>query len=146
MSLISSNTDLPGSTSGKESACKCQRHKRRRFDPWVEKIPWRRKQLLSPLFCIGKGNGNPLQCSCLENLRDGGAWWAAICGVAQSRTRLKRLSQYSCLENPMDRRVGYSPQCHKESDTTEATQHACTSSNAQSIFQSFQLSQVSGDR
>ena len=36
--------------------------------------------------------GNPLQCSCLENPRDGGAWWAAICGVAQSRTRLKRLS------------------------------------------------------
>ena len=41
---------------------------------------------------IGKGNGNPLQCSCLENPRDGGAWWAAVYGVAQSRTRLKRLS------------------------------------------------------
>ena len=68
------------------------------------------------LSCIGEGNGNPLQCSCLENPRDGGAWWAAIDGVAQSRTRLKRLSsssstrfwrrqwhplQYSCLENPM---------------------------------------------
>ena len=39
--------------------------------------------------CIGEGNGNPLQCSCLENLRDGGAWWAAIYGVAQSQTRLK---------------------------------------------------------
>ena len=36
--------------------------------------------------CIGEGNGKPLQCSCLENPRDGGAWWAAICGVAQSRT------------------------------------------------------------
>ena len=36
--------------------------------------------------CTGEGNGNPLQCSCLENLRDRGAWWAAICGVAQSRT------------------------------------------------------------
>ena len=34
------------------------------------------------LFCIGEGNGNPLQCSCLENPRDGGAWWAAVCGVA----------------------------------------------------------------
>ena len=44
------------------------------------------------LICIGEGNGNPLQCSCLENLRNGGAWWAAVCGVAQSRTRLKRLS------------------------------------------------------
>ena len=41
---------------------------------------------------IGEGNGNPLQCSCLENPRDGGAWWAAICGVTQSRTQLKWLS------------------------------------------------------
>ena len=47
------------------------------------------------LSCIGEGNGNPLQCSCLENPRDGGAWWAAIYGVAQSRTRLKRLSSSS---------------------------------------------------
>ena len=44
------------------------------------------------LSCIGEGNGNPLQCSCLENPRDGGAWWAAVYGVAQSWTRLKRLS------------------------------------------------------
>ena len=47
------------------------------------------------LSCIGEGNGNPLQCSCLENLRDGGAWWAAVYGVAQSRTWLKRLSSSS---------------------------------------------------
>ena len=49
--------------------------------------------------CIGEGNGNPLQCSCLENPRDGGAWWPAIYGVAQSRTRLKWLSSSSrvCL-------------------------------------------------
>ena len=47
------------------------------------------------LSCIGEGNDNPLQCSCLENPRDGGAWWAAIYGVAQSRTRLKRLSSSS---------------------------------------------------
>ena len=65
---------------------------------------------------IGEGNGNPLQCSCLENPRDWGAWWAVVSGVAQSRTRLKRLTmhacigegngnplQYSCLENPRDR-------------------------------------------
>ena len=44
------------------------------------------------LSCIGEGNSNPLQCSCLENPRDGGAWWAAVYGVAQSWTRLKRLS------------------------------------------------------
>ena len=47
------------------------------------------------LSCIGEGNGNPLQCSCLDNPRDGEAWWAAIYGVAQSRTRLKRLSSSS---------------------------------------------------
>ena len=50
------------------------------------------------LSCIGEGNGNPLQCSCLENSRDGGAWWAAIYGVAQSRTRLTRLSSSSSRE------------------------------------------------
>ena len=44
------------------------------------------------LSCIGEGNGNPLQCSCLENPRNGEAWWAAVCGVAQSWTRLKQLS------------------------------------------------------
>ena len=47
------------------------------------------------LSCIGEGNGNPLQCSSLENPRDRGAWWAAVCGVAQSRTRLKWLSRSS---------------------------------------------------
>ena len=47
------------------------------------------------LSCIGEGNGNPLQCSCLENPRDGGAWWAAICEVTQSWTRLKWLSSTS---------------------------------------------------
>ena len=47
------------------------------------------------LSCIGEGNGIPLQCSCLENPRDAGAWWAAVCGVAQSRTRLKQLSSSS---------------------------------------------------
>ena len=47
------------------------------------------------LLCIGEGNGNPLQCSCLENPRDGGAWWAAVYGVAQSWTQLKLLSSSS---------------------------------------------------
>ena len=50
------------------------------------------------LSCIGEGNGNPLQCSCLENPRDGEAWWAAVYGVTQSRTRLKRLSSSSSRE------------------------------------------------
>ena len=44
------------------------------------------------LSCFGERNGNLLQCSCLENPRDGRAWWAAVYGVAQSRTRLKRFS------------------------------------------------------
>ena len=55
---------------------------------WATSLPF-------SLSCIGEGNGNPLQCSCLESPRDGGTWWAAIYGVAQSRTRLKRLSSSS---------------------------------------------------
>ena len=53
------------------------------------------------LSCIGEGNGTPLQCSCLENPRDGGAWWAAVYGVAQSRTRLKWLSKvlFACISS-----------------------------------------------
>ena len=65
--------------------------------------PWGRKELDRTarlhfhfsLSCIGGGNGNPLQRSCLENPRDGGAWWAAVYGVTQSRTRLKQLSSSS---------------------------------------------------
>ena len=52
------------------------------------------------LSCIGEGNGNPLQCSCLENPRDGGAWWAAVYGVAQSRTQLKRLGSSRQCPHP----------------------------------------------
>ena len=54
-----------------------------------------RLHFIFSLSCIGEGNGNPLQCSCLENPRDEGAWWAAFYGVAQSQTRLKRLSSSS---------------------------------------------------
>ena len=65
--------------------------------------PWDREELDMTeqlhfhfsLSCTGEGNGNPLQCSCLENPRDGGAWWAAVYEVTQSRTRLKRLSSSS---------------------------------------------------
>ena len=75
--------------------------------PWMEEPgrlqSWGRKELDTTerlqfhfsLWCLGEGNGNPLQCSCLENLRDGGAWWAAIYGVAQSWTWLKPLSSSS---------------------------------------------------
>ena len=68
---------------------------------------WRRKWQPTPVFFPGESqgvyayiltqNGNPLQCSCLKNLQDGGAWWAAVYGVAQSRTRLKRLSSSSSM-------------------------------------------------
>ena len=69
----------------------------RRLQPWV----WEESDMTEwfhfhfSFSCIGEGNGNPLQCSCLENPRDGGLWWAAVSGVAQSRTRLKWLSSSS---------------------------------------------------
>ena len=65
--------------------------------PWgrEESDTTERQHFHFSLSCIGEGNGNPLQCSCLENPRDGGAWWAAVYGVAQSWTRLKRLSSGS---------------------------------------------------
>ena len=65
--------------------------------PWgrEESDTTERLHLHFSLSCIGEGNGDPLQCSCLENPRDGGAWWAALYGVAQSQTGLKRLSSSS---------------------------------------------------
>ena len=83
--------------------------------PWVEqpgKGPWGHKEsdtterlpFHCSLSCIGEGNGNPLQCSCLENPRDREAWWAAVHGVAQSRTRLKRLISSSSSSAYMFRR------------------------------------------
>ena len=116
------------------------------FNPWVRKIPWRRKWQPTPvllpgkshgrrsligctpwgcwesdtteqlhfhfsLSCIGEGNSNPLQCSCLENPRDGGAWWAAVYGIKESDTteatsqqqqqwlyRLHEIWRRQCLE------------------------------------------------
>ena len=69
----------------------------------VDCNPWSRKESNTTgrlhfdfsLSCIGEGNGNPLQCSCLENPRGGGAWWVAIYGLTQSLTRLKWLSSSS---------------------------------------------------
>ena len=61
---------------------------------WRVGHDWETSLSLS-LSCIGEGNGTPLQCSCLENPRDGGAWWVAVYGVTQSRTRLKQLSSSS---------------------------------------------------
>ena len=80
---------LPGKSRGQRSPVGCS--------PWGRSESDRTELLhfhFSP-SCTGKGNGNPLQYSCLENPRDRGAWWAAAYGVAQSRTRLKRLSSSS---------------------------------------------------
>ena len=63
--------------------------------PWGREESDATEQLHFLLSCTGEGNGNPLQCSCLEKPREGEAWWAAVYGVAQSRTRLKRLSSSS---------------------------------------------------
>ena len=67
------------------------------YSPWgiEESDRTERLHFHFSLSCIGEGNGNPLQCSCLENPRDGGAWWAAVYVVAQSRTQLKQLSSSS---------------------------------------------------
>ena len=99
-------------------------------------VPWGREESETTerlhfhfsLSCIGKGNGNPLQCSCLENPRDGGAWWAAVYGVAQSRTRLKRLSSSSSYFNKILKN------CLRKSEETNIDQYLlvllkCTSKN-----------------
>ena len=80
---------LPGKSHGWRSLVGCSPWSRQESD-MTEWLHFH----FSP-SCIGEGNGNPLQCSCLENPRDGGAWWAAVYGVAQSRTRLKWLSSSS---------------------------------------------------
>ena len=86
---------LPGKSHGRRSLVGCS--------PWgceeSDTTEWLHFHF--SLSCIGEGNGNPLQCSCLENPRDSGAWWAAIYGVTQSRTRLKRLSSSSSSSIPV---------------------------------------------
>ena len=73
---------LPGKSHGQRSLVGCS--------PWgrKESDTTERLHFHFSLSCIGEGKGNPLQCSCLENPRDGGAWWAAVYGVVQSWTRL----------------------------------------------------------
>ena len=77
---------LPGKSHGRRSLVGSS--------PWdhEESDTTERLHVHFSLSCIGEGNGNPLQCSCLENPRDGGACWAAVSGVTQSCTRLKQLS------------------------------------------------------
>ena len=82
---------LPGKSHGWRSLVGCSPCGRSESDT-TERLPFH-----FSLSCTGEGNGNPLQCSCLENPRDGGAWWAAICGVTQSWTRLRQLSSSSSI-------------------------------------------------
>ena len=102
---------LPGKSHGRRRLVGCR--------PWSreESDTTERLHFHFSLSCIGEGNGNPLQCSCLENPRDGGAWWAAVYGVGQSRTRLKWLSSSSSS----------SP------DTTSLDLLACYSVNSKSL-------------
>ena len=92
---------LPGKSHGRTSLVGC--------NPWgcEESETTERLHFHFSLSCIGEGNGNPLQCSCLENLRDTGAWWAAVYGVAQSWTQLKQLSSSSSslLERPHEEKL-----------------------------------------
>ena len=83
---------LPGKSHGRRSLVGCS--------PWgrKESDTTERLHFHFSLSCIGEGNGNPLQCSCLENPRGRRALWAAVYGVTQSRTRLKRLSSSSSMD------------------------------------------------
>ena len=88
---------LPGKSHGRRSLVG--------GSPWgrTESDTTERLHFHFSLSCIGEGNGNPLQCSCLESPRDGGAWWAAVYGVTQSRTRLKRRSSSSSSSRALSR-------------------------------------------
>ena len=87
--MVPHSSTLAGKSHGQRSLVGCS--------PWghVESDTTERLPFHFSLSRIGEGNGNPLQCSSLENPRDGGAWWASVYGIAQSRTRLKRLSSSS---------------------------------------------------
>ena len=89
---------LPGKSQGQRSLVGCTL--------WgcMESDMTERLHCHLSLSCMGEGNGNPLQCSCLENPKEGGAWWAAVYGVTQSRTRLSNFTltfHFHALEKEM---------------------------------------------
>ena len=89
---------LPGKSHGQRSLVGCNLWGHSESDT-TERLPFH-----FSLSCIGEGHGNPFQCSCLENPRDGGAWWASISGVAQSRTQLSDFTftfHFHALEKEM---------------------------------------------
>ena len=101
--------------------------------------------------CIGEGNGNPLQCSCLENPRDRGAWWAALYGAAQSRTRLSDFHfslscfgegngnplQSSCRENPRDGGAWWARSCRVGHDWSDLAAAAAAAAVFKKCFFAF---------
>ena len=86
-------TPVPGKSNGQRSLVGCSPRGREELDT-TERL-----HFPFSLSCIGEGNGNRIQCYCLENPRDGRAWWAAIYAVAQNRMQLKRLSSSSSMES-----------------------------------------------
>ena len=120
---------LPGKSHGRRNLVGCS--------PWGLEESETTEQLHFhfSLSCIGEGNGNPLHCSCLENPRDRGAWWAAVYGVAQSRTWLKRLSSSSRKHTRMsERTVGVSPlTCALDFTACNAAECICTNSEVRSL-------------
>ena len=120
------------------------------FDPWVGKTPWRRERLPTPVFWpgefhgldspwghkesdttewlhfhfslsrIGEGNGNPPQCSCLENPRSGVAWWADVCGVATCQTRLKWLSSSSSSSRILINSSNFPSERHPSTESAQS--------------------------
>ena len=102
---------LPGKSHGWRSLVGCS--------PWgrYKSDTTERLHFDFSLSCIGGGTGNPLQCSCLENPMDRGAWLAAVYGVTQSRTRLKRLSSSSILP------IGLPRLCSGKEPTCQCRKH-----------------------
>ena len=109
---------LPGKSHGWRSLVGCSSWGRSESDT-TERLDFH-----FSLSCTGEGNGNPLQCSCLENPRDGGAWWAAIYGVTQSRTQLKRLSSSSSSSIDTCRGMNESP--HKYEQYKSKKSESCS--------------------
>ena len=85
------------------------------FNPFIQSHSSHEANLVfGSRYVFGEGNGNPLQCSCLENPRDGGTWWAAVYGVAQSQTRLRRQQQQVNVRASLVAQLVKNPQAVQE--------------------------------
>ena len=111
---------LPGKFHGRKSPVGCS--------PWgrEESDTTERLHFHFSLLCIGEGNGNPLQCSCLENPRDGAAWWAAVYGVTQGWTGLRRLSSSSSMAQILACTKNLLPNCRNFSSQSTRSLSKCS--------------------